>query len=67
MHATKRDGPLRTILAQSGRQKFAQSERIRKKAFGLGNTKLTGGDLARVGILIIRPSAFSKSQQGTEI
>lgn len=36
---------LRTILAQSGRQKFAQSERISNKALGLGNASRAGTHL----------------------
>ena len=34
-----------TILAQSGRQKFAQSERISNKALGLGNASRAGTHL----------------------
>lgn len=36
---------LRTILAQSGRPKFAQSERISNKALGLGNASRAGTHL----------------------
>lgn len=36
---------LRTILAQSGHQKFAQSERISNKALGLGNASRAGTHL----------------------